>query len=93
MGVGAGKVRQQRRVDVEQSALPSPDEPGREDAHVATKHHQLHVRGLKLGIHEFFVGHAPLWLLNVHRQRHPDALDAGAAAVLQTTGVGLVGEH
>ena len=80
-------------MDIDEPTLPSSDEPGREDAHVATEHHQFHVRSFQLRVHKPFVGHTPLGLLDLHRQWHSDACDAGIASVLQPTGVGLVGEY
>ena len=79
-------------MDVDQSAFPSPDEPRREDSHVAAEHHEFHIGSFEFGIHKPFMGNSALILLNFHRQRYSDACDTGVAAVLETTCVCLVSD-
>jgi len=49
VGMGAGKIRKQRRVDVHDAPAPPPQHHGRKEAHVTCKHDEFNVVSFEFG--------------------------------------------
>ena len=58
MGMETFELRQQRRVDVQQTPTPARDEPGREKPHESRKAHKVDALRRQLGIERAFEGFA-----------------------------------